>query len=207
MWVLLFCIVEMFKMMKEDEMEENKIKENIIKENIIIEGETEGRLNKADSEFVQKYKERAVENFYKGYNCTQSVMLAFSDLHHMDEKTSLLISSSFGGGMGRLREVCGAVSGMFMVAGLLYGYDGPKQYEEKKEHYERIQYLAQQYQKENGSIVCRELLGLGNGKDAPAPSKRTKEYYKKRPCPQLIGMAAYIMARYVEEHGLTGKVL
>lgn len=159
----------------------------------------------AASEFVERYKKRAEENFYKGYNCTQSVMLAFCDIHKMDERTALLISSSFGGGMGRLREVCGAVSGMFMVAGLLYGYDGAKQYEEKKEHYERIQYLAEQYRQKNGSIVCRELLGLGIGGDAPAPSKRTEEYYKKRPCPQLIGMAAAIMAEYIEEHGLTGK--
>lgn len=173
----------------------------------MTEEELKEDKEKSDSEFVRRYRERAMENFRKGYNCTQSVMLAFCDLHHMDEKTALLISSSFGGGMGRLREVCGAVSGVFMVAGLLYGYDGARQYEEKREHYERIQYLAEQYRKENGSIVCRELLGLGNGKDAPAPSKRTEEYYKKRPCPQLIGMAAAIMARYVEQHGLTGKTM
>lgn len=72
--------------------------------------------------------------------------------------------------------------GMFMVAGILYGYDEPKDFEGKSEHYARIQQLAAEYQERNGSIVCRELLGLGKGKDDPTPSKRTQEYYKKRPC-------------------------
>lgn len=161
------------------------------------------KKTEAESEFVREHRERAIENFYKGYNCTQSVVLAFEELHCLDEKTATRISSSFGGGMGRLREVCGAVSGMFMVAGLLYGYDSPGQYEEKKEHYERIQYLAGRYREKNGSIVCRELLGLDRKTDDPAPSQRTEEYYKKRPCPQLIGMAAEILAHYIEEQNLT----
>ena len=101
--------------------------------------------------------------------------------------------------MGRLREVCGAVSGMFMVAGILYGYDEPKDFEGKSEHYARIQQLAAEYQKRNGSIVCRELLGLGKGKDDPTPSKRTQEYYKKRPCPDLAATAAAIMEAYIRE--------
>ncbi len=157
--------------------------------------------NKAASETEGRdYGQLAEENFLKGYNCTQAVVLAFSDLHGMEEKTAARLSSSFGGGMGRLREVCGTVSGMFLVAGMLYGYEEPGDYQGKKEHYERIQQLAKAFEAENGSIVCRELLGLEQKKDAPVPQQRTKEYYKKRPCPKLVRMAAEIMAKYIQEH-------
>lgn len=149
-----------------------------------------------------KYAKRAGENFKSGYNCSQSVVLAFEDLYKIDRETVLRISSSFGGGMGRLREVCGGVSGMLMVAGLLYGYDGPKDYEGKSEHYARVQELAKAYEAENGSIVCRELLGLDKKREEPTPEKRTAEYYKKRPCEQLVRMAAGIMEEYIKEHPL-----
>ena len=135
--------------------------------------------------------------FKDGYNCAQAVFLAFEDKYNMDRKTALMISSSFGGGMGRLREVCGAVSGMFMVAGILFGYDSPNDFESKKNHYERIQALAKEYELINGSIICRELLGLGAGKDKPTPEKRSEEYYKKRPCGELVGIAAAIMEEYI----------
>lgn len=146
-----------------------------------------------------KYGKRAMELFLKGYNCSQSVFLAFNDLYNIDESTALKLSSSFGGGMGKLREVCGAVSGMFMVCGVLYGYDDPKDYEAKCKHYERIQYLAKEFEKENKSIICRELLGLSKEKDTKAPEKRTTEYYKKRPCKEITGMAAAIMENYIKE--------
>ena len=149
-----------------------------------------------------KYGQIAEENFLRGYNCTQAVVLAFSDLHGMDEKTAARLSSSFGAGMGRLREVCGTVSGMFLVAGMLYGYEEPKDYQGKKEHYERIQQLARAFEEQNGSIVCRELLGLNKKKDEPAPEQRTEEYYKKRPCGKLVHMAAAIMEEYIKEHPL-----
>ena len=147
-----------------------------------------------------KYAQKAGEYFREGYNCSQSVLLAFEDFYNIDKETALKISSSFGGGMGRLREVCGAVSGMFMVAGLLYGYDGAKDQEGKSAHYTRIQELAKIYEQENGSIVCRELLGLSQKKDEPTPSLRTAEYYKKRPCEQLVRIAAGIMEEYIKEH-------
>lgn len=147
-----------------------------------------------------RYGEIAEQNFYKGYNCSQAVFLAFQDLYDMDEATAARISSSFGGGMGRLREVCGAVSGMFLTAGILYGYDTPGAHEEKAEHYKRIQELAKAYETENGSIVCRELLGLTQKRQEPIPEKRTEEYYKKRPCPKLVRMAAAIMEQYIKEH-------
>ncbi len=149
-----------------------------------------------------KYGQKAKQLFLDGYNCTQSVFLAFADLYDMDHSTAMKLSSSFGGGMGRLREVCGAVSGMFLVAGILYGYDDPKDYEAKTHHYERIQELAGEYEKRSGSIVCRELLGLKKGKDKPIPEKRTEEYYKKRPCPELAATAAAIMEAYIQEYGL-----
>lgn len=146
---------------------------------------------------------RAFEFFTEGYNCAQAVTLAFADLIDMDEKLLVRTSSSFGGGMGRLREVCGAVTGMFFVAGALYGYEEPGAagQQEKAEHYTRIQELAEEYRAVNGSIVCRELLGLGTqGADWPTPELRTAQYYKKRPCGQLVALAATILEDYIENH-------
>lgn len=145
-------------------------------------------------------REKAEAYFVEGYNCAQAVAIAFEDLHGIDRAALAKLSSSFGGGMGRLREVCGSVSGMFMVAGLLYGYDDPKAKEEKAEHYARIQKLAADFAAENGSIVCRELLGLTEKKQAPTPEERTAEYYKKRPCKELVGIATEIMDKYVNQY-------
>lgn len=145
-------------------------------------------------------KEKAMALFEEGYNCAQAVFLAFEDMHGIDRRTAAALSSSFGGGMGRLREVCGSVSGMFLTVGVLYGYDDPKAKEEKAEHYARIQELAAAFEKENGSIVCRELLGLTVKKEEPIPQERTEEYYKKRPCKELVGMAAEILETYIAAH-------
>lgn len=135
--------------------------------------------------------ELAKQYFSEGYNCSQAVLLAFAEDLGIDKKTAVMISSGFGGGMGRMREVCGAVSGMFMVIGLKYGYDDPKNFEVKKELYKKIQELAEEFKKENGSIICRELLGLSEKeKSTPTPEKRTAEYYKKRPCGELVKFAA-----------------
>lgn len=150
-------------------------------------------------------KEKAMKLFEEGYNCAQSVFLSFEDLYGLEHETAARLSSSFGGGMGRLREVCGAVSGMFMVAGMLYGYSEPNAKEEKAEHYARIQELAAAFEKENHAIVCRELLGLKVKREAPIPEERTPEYYKKRPCKELIGQAAEIMEQYIEEHPVLEK--
>ena len=146
--------------------------------------------------------EQAEEYFKQGYNCSQAVAAAFSDEIGIDRGRLLKMASSFGGGMGRMREVCGAVSGMFFVAGALYGYDDPKDPQAKKEHYARIQELAAQFKAENGSIICRELLGQ-EGKDTnPNPSVRTLEYYKKRPCAKMVGTAAQLMEMYIENNSL-----
>ena len=149
------------------------------------------------------YAKKAIDLFKEGYNCSQAVFLAFEDKFNMERDVALKLSSSFGGGMGRLREVCGAVSGMFLVAGVLYGYDDPKDYDKKTEHYARIQQLAKEFETQNGSIICRELLGLGTEKEDPAPDKRTDEYYKKRPCAELVGMAAAIMEQYILNNTIT----
>ena len=146
-----------------------------------------------------KYAQKAMQLFKEGYNCSQAVFLAFEDKYKMEHETALMLSSSFGGGMGRLREVCGTVSGMFMVAGVLYGYSDPADKKQKTDHYKRIQELAGEFQKRNHSIVCRELLGLGHEKDHYVPEDRTKEYYKKRPCVELVGMSAAIMEQYIKE--------
>ncbi|OXS27338.1 MAG: hypothetical protein BI182_01625 [Acetobacterium sp. MES1] len=140
----------------------------------------------------------AKDLFRQGYNCSQAVLLAFSDECGLDFETAARFSSSFGAGMGRLREVCGAVTGMFMVAGLLYGYSDPQDQSGKTAHYQRIQELAKQFEDKNQSIICRELLGLGAGKDSPVPEQRTAAYYQNRPCEALVGNAAAIMAAYIE---------
>lgn len=149
------------------------------------------------------HAEKAKSLFESGYNCCQAVLCAYADELGLDETTALKIASSFGGGMGRLREVCGAVSGMFMVCGLRDGYtniDGVNAHEEKMSHYERIQELARKFINENGSIICRELLGLAPKKssldmDSPIPEKRSDEYYKKRPCAELVAMAASFLEK------------
>ena len=139
------------------------------------------------------YADKACKNFREGYNCAQAVFLAFSDVTGFDKETSLKLSSSFGGGMGRLREVCGTVSSMFMIAGLLRGYTAPNNDEIKGTHYALIQELGKEFQSKCGSIICRELLGLPEGADLPEPSKRTEQYYKERPCENCIRIAAEII--------------
>ncbi len=140
-----------------------------------------------------KYAENACRNFKKGYNCAQSVLLAFSDVAGLDNNLAIKLSSSFGGGMGRLREVCGAVSSMFMLAGILKGYTTPNNEEIKGKHYALIQSIAKDFESKCGSIICRDLLGLSKGADSPVPSKRTEQYYKERPCENCIRAAAEII--------------
>ena len=141
--------------------------------------------------------EKAVELFHTGYNCAQSVFCAFCEDFGMDFKTGLKLSSSFGGGMGRLREVCGAVSAMFMIAGLKFGYTEPNNDTIKQAHYERIQKLAAEFEEKHKTIICREILGLPKGKDSPVPSKRTEEYYASRPCEKCIADAARIIEKFI----------
>lgn len=140
---------------------------------------------------METRKEKAERLFREGYNCSQAVFGAFNDIYHIDDETAFKIASSFGGGMGRMREVCGAVSGMFMVAGMETGATKGSDREGKKHNYDVVQHLAQLFKEKHGSIVCRELLGLdkdGNKIDTKntTPEERTKEYYKKRPCVEIV---------------------
>ena len=136
--------------------------------------------------------QRAAALFGEGYNCAQAVFLTYCEEYGIPAETGLMLASSFGGGMGRLREVCGTVSGMFMAAGLKYGYADPKDPAAKKRLYAMVQELARRFEAENGSIICRELLGLDHKRDAPTPEARTPGYYKKRPCKELAACAARI---------------
>lgn len=137
--------------------------------------------------------ERAEQNFRRGYNCAQSVVLAFGDVTGLDDCTAAMLSSSFGGGMGRLREVCGAVSGALMVLGLAQGYADPDDPDAKKAHYHRVQEFAERFREKNGSIICRELLSGVQTVGGSDPEQRTESYYKKRPCPALCRCAAEIL--------------
>ncbi len=144
--------------------------------------------------------ERARENFLGGCNCPQSVVLAFDDVLAkcgIDADTAARLASPFGGGMGRMREVCGAVSGMLMVLGLVEGYSDPEDFEAKKELYEHVQELAGQFRDEHGTILCRELLELGKGPDAPVPEKRSEAYYHERPCAEFCATAARVLGEYL----------
>lgn len=146
---------------------------------------------------MKNYSQKAVENFRKGYNCAQSVFLAFAEDFGIDSETALKLSSSFGGGMGRLREVCGAVSSMFAIAGLKKGYTTANDDEPKAKHYELIQSLAEKFKSKYDTIICRELLELPEGSDSPIPSKRTAEYYETRPCEAFVRFASEIIEQEI----------
>lgn len=145
----------------------------------------------------------AKQNFMNGYNCSQAVLLAFCEDFGLEKETALKISEPFGGGMGRMREVCGTVTGMFMVLGLAMGNSDAKDGSTKKNVYKSVQELAEKFKQDNGSIICRELLGFQkNNKESYVPSERTTEYYKKRPCPELCKYAADILEEYLKKENL-----
>ena len=142
---------------------------------------------------------KAAELFLSGSNCAQAVAVAFCDVTGLEPDFAAKMASSFGGGMGRLREVCGAVSGMLMVAGLIYGYEDPGENDcNKKAHYQLVQTLAGKFRDEVGSIVCREILK--NPPSDPNPTPRTAEFYAKRPCARMVMLAAQILDEYIAEH-------
>jgi C_GCAxxG_C_C family probable redox protein len=141
----------------------------------------------------------AAELFLNGSNCAQAVAVAFCDVTGLDPKFTARMISSFGGGMGRMREVCGAVSGMLLVAGLLYGYEDPGENDvNKKEHYALVQELSAAFRAQVGSIVCREILK--NPPSDPNPTPRTAEFYQKRPCARMVMLAAQILDDYIAAH-------
>ena len=141
--------------------------------------------------------ERAAQYFLDGYNCAQSVTMAFSDITGIDESTSAKLAAGFGGGFGRLREVCGAVSGMVMVASYLYGYNSPDP-EAQKQCYTMVQQLVQEFQEQTGSMICRDILK--NPPSDPNPTPRTAEFYKLRPCARMVMVATQVLDAYIADH-------
>lgn len=133
--------------------------------------------------------------FEEGYNCAQAVLLAFSEEAGLDQTQAARIASTFGGGMGKMREVCGAVSAMFMTQGLINGYDDPKAKEQKSEVYAGVRALADAFKAENHSIICRELLIDVETAPGNEPEERTQAYYERRPCGSYVESAARILAR------------
>lgn len=145
----------------------------------------------------------ARDNFYEGYNCAQSVAVAFADELGIPKEIVAKTVSGFGGGFSRLREVCGAISGMVFVADVLYGYSDPKNYQEKVEHYQRIRDLIEKFKLEAGAIRCVEILK--KPEVGGAPEIRTPEYYKKRICPDLCALAEKILRKYIEDNPIKNK--
>jgi len=144
---------------------------------------------------MKDYSEDAKNNFLTGANCAQAVLCAFCDRCGLDRETAMKLASGFGGGIARQREVCGAVTGMCMAAGLIRGPGESTYKTAKDEHYAFIRGLCDAFRDETGSIVCRELLGLGpKQSDPPVSEARTAAYYKKRPCAELVALAARILS-------------
>ena len=135
---------------------------------------------------------RAKELFHQGFNCSQSVFAACADIYGIDEQTALRIAASFGGGIGRMRQTCGAACGMFILAGLENGSATPGDAEGKKQNYTLVQDLAAKFKQENGSLICAELLGIAPKPQEPPPEARTETYYQKRPCAEMVARAVRI---------------
>ena len=145
--------------------------------------------------------ELAVSLFKEGYNCSQSVVAAFADMYGFTREQALKMSASFGGGIGRMRQTCGAACGLFLVAGLEAGCTEGRNREGKEANYILVQQLAQEFEKRNGSLICSQLLGLDKSAPTPAtPEARTAEYYKKRPCVKMVEEAARIWVEYLENN-------
>ena len=152
-----------------------------------------------------EHKAIAETLFNSGCNCAQAVFCAFCDETGMDKETAMKISSSFGAGMGKMREVCGACTGAFAVAGALWGYSDIDDDKAKAAHYELIRRIGDDFKKEYNTIICRDLLkGLKNI-DTPEPAKRTDEYYAVRPCARFVSLATEIIDKIIAEKAVLDK--
>lgn len=158
---------------------------------------------------VQEYVDRGVALFKQGYNCSQSVAMAFADYYSIDSVLMSRLVGSFGGGIGRMRETCGAACGMFMLAGLEVTKNGESypDAELKKQNYQAVQHLAEMFRQQTGSILCRDLIGLNKQRldgsippiqICPTPEARTDDYYRKRPCIRMVETAIRLYCQYLE---------
>lgn len=148
------------------------------------------------NEEIEVRAQRATDLFKQGYNCSQAVFASCADIYGVtDESLALRLSASFGGGMGRMRMVCGAASGMFMLAGLQNGSSTPHDNEGKMANYAFVQQLAGEFKAQYGSLICAELLGLAPKPQDPKPEERTQQYYEKRPCSEMVAQAVRIFLR------------
>ena len=161
-------------------------------------------MGKKSDEMYMTAAKKAEQFFLAGYNCAQSVLMAFDDYTGMDEKTAAKFASSFGGGLGRLREVCGAFSGLCMALGLIYGDYPPEDREGKRRQYAIVQALAGQFKEQNGALRCADLLQLPGCSD-PTPDRRSDAYYKKRPCARIVFDTARLLEEYLLQHGQDEK--
>lgn len=152
----------------------------------------------SDAELERRVAE-AVALFKSGYNCSQSVVAAFADLYGFSREQALRMSASFGGGIGRMRQTCGAACGMFQLAGLDCGSVDAADREGKSHNYAVVQQMAEAFRQENGSLICAELLGLKKPEGTPEAEARTDRYYQKRPCAHMVETAARIFAKYLKE--------
>ena len=144
--------------------------------------------------------EKAKTLFKQGFNCSQSVFAACADIYGIeDEALALRLSASFGGGIGRMRQTCGAACGMFLLAGLANGSATAGDAEGKKQNYELVQHLAEKFKQENGSLICAELLGIAPKPQEPSPEARTEVYYQKRPCVDMVASAVRIYLENLQE--------
>lgn len=145
-----------------------------------------------------KRADKAREAFLTGYNCTQSLLIAFADSIGIND-SMLKAAQPLGGGLSRLREVCGAVSGGALVLGASFGSANPKDHEAKSAVYKKTQLFGKRFEELNGSVVCRELLGLSERHSDSSPEKRSASYYAKRPCSELVWLASLLVSQIIEE--------
>jgi len=147
---------------------------------------------------IKDRTEQAVEHFKNGYNCAQSVVMAYADRYPVDIETLKVLSAPFGGGMGRLREVCGAVTGMFLILGMEHPANDPNEKENKNANYTAVQRTALNFKNKMGSYVCADLLKIGRVPQYPIPDDRNSDYYAKRPCAYCVAVAAEILGKELE---------
>lgn len=147
---------------------------------------------------IEERTMRGIKLFESGYNCSQSVVLAFADIYGLSDELAARIAASFGGGMGRMRLTCGAVTGMFILVGLELGADAHIDPKKKANNYKQVQYLAKEFDRINGSTICSVLLGSSKEREIThIPSERTEEYYRHRPCALMVATACHLYAQWL----------